>query len=86
MDLDLSTAGKVVNGSIAKVTLNKGRVMNFTPKGTFTAKTQTTKLVLTGVGDAKGSSLQIEMAGSGSTNVIKSVKGKLLGQTIALRY
>jgi hypothetical protein len=78
--MTLSTTGKVVTGSQAKVTLSSGRILSFTAKGTFTAKTQATKLVLTGTGDAKGSSLQIGLAGS----QIKTVKGKLLGQTVGL--
>jgi hypothetical protein len=82
--LDLTTNGKVVTGSVATATLSSGRVLNFTPKGTFTAKTQTTKLVLTGVGAAKGSSLQIGMWTTNNVSEIKTVKGKLLGQTIAL--
>jgi len=80
LTMQLTTTGKVVSGTEARVQLNSGRTLTFTPKGTFTAKTDATKLVLTGTGTAKGSSLQIGMVGS----QIKTVKGKLLGQTISV--
>ncbi len=80
LNMNLTTTGKVVNGSAATVTLSSGRVLNFTVKGTFTAKSNTTKIILTGTDVAKGSNLQIGMTG----NVIKTIKGKLLGQTADL--
>ncbi len=78
LDMTLATSGKVVTASVAKVTLSSGLVLPFTAKGTYTAKTQSTKIVFTGTGVAKGTSLQIGMIG----DQVKTVKGKLLGQSV----
>jgi hypothetical protein len=80
LNLSLTSAGKVVTGTLANVTLNSGRVLPFTVKGIYTAKTQSTKLVLTGTGVAKSSSLQVGIVG----NEIKTVKGKVLGQFVGI--
>jgi hypothetical protein len=77
LSLILGTSGKVIGGSGA-VALNSGAALPFTVKGVYNAKTEVSKLVLTGTGAAKGSSLQVTMAG----NIVSLVKGKVFGQSV----
>jgi hypothetical protein len=78
--LELSTSGKLVTATLASVHLSSDRTLTFTAKGIYTAKTQSAKLVLTGTGVAKSSSLQVGIVG----NEIKTVKGKVLGQFVGI--
>ncbi len=80
LDLNLATSGKLITGSLAQATLSSGRVMTFSVKGVYVAATQASKIVLTGTGNSQGSSLQIGMIG----NEIKTLKGKLLGQSVSV--
>lgn len=80
--LDLLTTDKKVTGT-AQVILHSGATHAFGLKGTYNAKTQATKLLLTGQGIAKGGNLVVTL---GAANTVTSVKGKIFGQMVNATY
>jgi hypothetical protein len=78
--LDLVTTGNKITGS-AQVTLHSGATHQFSVKGTYNAKKQMSKLVLTGLGLAKGGNLTLTIQGE---DQITSMKGRIFGQMVNL--
>jgi hypothetical protein len=79
-DLVTAANGKTITGE-ATVVLSSASELHFVVKGTYDAKKQTAKLVLTGTTESKGNSLQVGLV----NNEIKTLKGKLLGQTVDVK-
>ena len=77
LDMTLASTGTKVKGTAA-VSLDNGRSFPFNVNGTYSAKTGTSKLTLTGTGIGKGATLTVNMAG----NNITGISGKLLGQQV----
>lgn len=79
---DLTTTGKKVLGT-ATVVLNSGQSFNYNVHGLFTDATGISKLTLTAADKpTHGSSLQVSLNG----NVIKSIKGRISGQSVNVSF
>lgn len=76
--LNLVTAKNKVTGT-ADVTLHTSSVHQFTVKGTYNPRTGTSRLMVTGLGAAKGASVTVTI---GPGNTITSIKGKMFGQAV----
>lgn len=82
LTLTVSTTGKIVTGS-AVVALNSGQTFHYGVKGSFNAKSNSSKLVLTGADLAtKGSTLQVTMSG----DAVTAIKGKITGQSVKVTF
>jgi hypothetical protein len=81
LTLNVATAGKVVIGS-ALVVLNSGGTFVFYVRGVYSAANEKSTLVLKGLDTAKGSNLVVKMEG----NLVRSIKGKISGQTVKIVY
>jgi hypothetical protein len=80
LSLDLANDGvKKIDGT-ATVMLNSGAGMAFSVKGSYNAKTDISKLVLSPPPSVKGSSLKVTMLGDSIT----AIQGKVSGQSIKL--
>jgi hypothetical protein len=78
LELQLTNDGVKKIGGTARVTLSSGAALDFTVKGAYKAKTDSSVLVLTAVAENKGSTLKVNLTGS----TITSLQGKVSGQTI----
>jgi hypothetical protein len=65
-------------GGTATVTLSSGAQYDFTVKGAYKLKTDTSLLVLSATSSSKGSSLKVNLTGS----TISALQGKVSGQAI----
>ena len=79
LGLVLTSTGTKIGGT-ATVTLANDRSFPFTVKGTYTTKTGTSELALTGTDAGKGAKLTVTLTG----NHITGISGSLLGQKVAL--
>lgn len=78
LEMQLTNDGVKKIGGTARVTLSSGAQFDFTVKGAYKPKTDTSLLVLTGFAGSKGSSLKINLTGS----TISALQGKVSGQAI----
>jgi hypothetical protein len=78
LSMQLTNDGVKKIGGTARVTLNSAAQFDFTVKGSYKSKTDTSLLVLSGTGSSKGSSLKVNLTGS----TISVLQGKVSGQAI----
>ena len=78
LEMQLTNDGVKKIGGTATVTLSSGAQFDFTVKGAYKSKTDTSLLVLSGSGSSKGSSLKVNLTGS----TISALQGKVSGQAI----
>jgi len=69
-------------GGSGNVILIDGRTLTGDLLGSYSSQKGQANLKWTGLNDSKGSSLKITMATVGETNLLLSLKGKVLGQSI----
>jgi hypothetical protein len=80
LSMALANDGSKKIAGTATVTLNSGASFTFVAKGVYSAKTDTSKLVLSPTAGSKGSALKILMSG----NSIAAIQGKVSGQSVML--
>jgi len=80
--LNLVTTRNKVTGT-AEVTLHTSAVHQYSVKGTYNAKTQISRLVVTGLGSAKGGNLTVTI---GPDNRVTAVKGRIFGQAVDVTF
>ena len=78
LEMQLTNDGVKIIGGTAIVTLSSGAELDFTVKGTYKSKTDTSLLILLSVRSSKGSSLKVSLTGS----TITSILGKVSGQAV----
>jgi len=69
-------------GGSGNVILADGRTLTGNLLGNYSSQKDQANLKWTGINDSKGSSLKISMASVGETNLLLSLKGKVLGQSV----
>lgn len=79
LEMALTNDGVKKIGGTARVTLSSGATLDFTVKGAYKSKTDTSVLVLSAAdASGKGSALKVSLTGS----TITAIQGKVTGQVI----
>jgi hypothetical protein len=78
LEMQLTNDGVKKIGGTANVTLSSGARFDFTIKGAYKSKTDTSVLILSGFDSSKGSVLKVNLTGS----TISGLQGKVSGQAI----
>ena len=79
LNLEIVPAGNKLSGT-GSITFSNGEAFQFQLIGSYSPKTQKTKVVLKGIGDDKGATLMLSLAGAEMT--IESMRGIVSGQRI----
>ena len=82
LTLKLNPTGIKYAGT-ARVVTAAGDTVDFTATGTYSAPKDTSILTLKGTGAGAGTTLSLSVSTSGSTISVKSLKGKMFGQTLS---
>lgn len=83
LQLNTTPLGRVAG--TGNILMADSRVLSGNVKGSFSARSNLTKMKFSGINDAKGSTLNVSVASSGDTNQpnqLVSLRGKVLGQTL----
>lgn len=80
LTLDLTPNGTQYTGA-ATLETSTGNTTDFTVTGTYSSKTDTSKLTLKG----NGGDLSMEISTSDQSLTVKSVKGKVYGQSVSIK-